>query len=365
MITNVEELFVFYGSDFFEEGNSNCKCPFANLHRTADVQPVSYTHAAIQRKTSLIDSNFLNSISRKRLRNFVQKRSREMTKFAKVRNFSSSSSGGVEPEIHFAQSRADHNDEQLPRQLEENRLEIPPHFLISTPNFSEIENLEVGDSSEIVPRYNNDAAVEPSCYGSSSEDEAVPSESPNSKFEACVSFILEKHATPDAEADEWIKLIRELNPTQIIPSYNSLKRKYHLTHAEQAKFLKVCGLGHRWMLDFTNEIVAIVKENTGSIFAWGQMKEDSTDFKPPTSADYYAKVLRIFLILNSYGVKIMKSASKSIWSVWLAIANLPQKKRASFENIVLAALVLGDTKPQWNDIFEVIIFTLLKILNAR
>ena len=119
-------------------------------------------------------------------------------------------------------------------------------------------------------------------------------------------FFLEKHATPDAEADEWIKLKRELNPTQIIPSYKSLKRKYHLTHDEQAKFLKVCGLGHRWMLDFTNEIVAIVKENTGSIFACGQMKEDSTDFKPPTSADYDAGVLRIFLILNTDGVKIMK-----------------------------------------------------------
>ena len=231
-ITKGDELFVFYGSDFFEAGNSDCKCPFAHLHRTADVEPVSYTHAAIQRKTSLIDSNFLNSVSRKRRRNFVQKRSREMTKFAEVRNFSSSSSSGEEPEVHFAQSREDHFDEQMPSQLEENRLEIPPRFLISTPNFSEIENLEVGDLSEIVPLDNNDAAVEPSCYSSSSEDEALPSESPNSNFEACVSFILAKHAAPDAEVDEWIKLIRALNPTQIIPSYKSLKRKYHLTHAD-------------------------------------------------------------------------------------------------------------------------------------
>ena len=78
----------------------------------------------------------------------------------------------------------------MPRQLEQNRMEISPHFLNSTPNLS-----------EIVPLDNNDAAVEPSCYRSSSEDEAVPSELPNSNFEACVSFILAKHATPDLEAD--------------------------------------------------------------------------------------------------------------------------------------------------------------------
>ena len=113
----------------------------------------------------------------------------------------------------------------------------------------------------------------------------------------------------------------------------------------------MCGLGHRWTLDFTNEIVAIVKKNIDSIFAWGQLKEDSTDLKLPSSVDYDARVPNIFLILNSFGVKIMKSASKSIWPVWLAIANLPPKKRASFENIVLAALWLGENKPQWNDIF--------------
>ena len=120
--------------------------------------------------------------------------------------------------------------------------------------------------------------------------------------------------------------------------------------------MEVCGLGHRWMLDFTSEIVAIIKKKIDSIFAWGQLKEDSIDLKLPTSVDYDARVLNIFLILNSDGVKIVRSASKSIWPVWLAIANLPPKKRASFENIVLAVLWLGENKPQWNDIFEIFIF---------
>ena len=81
--------------------------------------------------------------------------------------------------------------------------------------------------------------------------------------------------------------------------------------------------------------------------------EKKNDLNLPAFFDLNAKTLEIFIILNSDGVKIMKASSTSIWSVWLAIANLPRLLRSSFENIVFAALWLGNNKPAWDDIFEV------------
>ena len=63
------------------------------------------------------------------------------------------------------------------------------------------------------------------------------------------------------------------------------------------------------------------------------------------------KTLSINLILFSDGVNIKKSTlRKERWPVWVQIADLPPRLRMSCQNIVLAALFVGITSPNWSEI---------------
>ena len=54
------------------------------------------------------------------------------------------------------------------------------------------------------------------------------------------------------------------------------------------------------------------------------------------------------LILSSDGVNIKKSTfKKELWPIWVQIADLPPKLRMARKNIVLAALFVGSTYPDW------------------
>ena len=55
--------------------------------------------------------------------------------------------------------------------------------------------------------------------------------------------------------------------------------------------------------------------------------------------------------MSSDGVSITKSSTKkSIWPIWLALAQLPPILRMSVKNIVLAGLYVGGGKPVWSEI---------------
>ena len=154
---------------------------------------------------------------------------------------------------------------------------------------------------------------------------------------------------PDLE----IENVSEIVPNVFSrPAFKSMKRKYQPTAQEKMERLKACGSGFRWSLDFMTELQSVIEKNITEIFRYDNERKKESDLNLPAFFDLNAKTLEIFIILNSDGVKIMKASSKSIWPVWLAIGNLPPLLRSSFENIVLAALWLGNNKPAWNDIFE-------------
>ena len=58
------------------------------------------------------------------------------------------------------------------------------------------------------------------------------------------------------------------------------------------------------------------------------------------------------LILNIDGVEVRKSSDCSVYPVWVALADLPPKLRASFDNIFLCSLWYGKVKVFWDPIFE-------------
>ena len=71
-------------------------------------------------------------------------------------------------------------------------------------------------------------------------------------------------------------------------------------------------------------------------------------------------------ILFSDGVNIKKSTlQKQLWPVWLQIADLPPRRRHSRQNIVLAALFVGFTIPNWTDIVPLLNAELLSSVQVR
>ena len=62
--------------------------------------------------------------------------------------------------------------------------------------------------------------------------------------------------------------------------------------------------------------------------------------------------LTIRLILNTDGALVCKSPPYSAWPVFLAVADLPPKKRQLFQNVVLVSLFVGSGYPDFDLIFN-------------
>ena len=109
---------------------------------------------------------------------------------------------------------------------------VNPFF--STPDNSETDaqlwfniSNDLQDLSEIL-YVSNSNADEQKPDEESSEDEAVDSGS-LSNFVLCVFAIIAKHGTSDSEATDWVKLIQAVRPQIVVPSFRSMKKKFHLT----------------------------------------------------------------------------------------------------------------------------------------
>ena len=111
--------------------------------------------------------------------------------------------------------------------------------------------------------------------------------------------------------------------------------------------------GEVFLLNFVDELHQIIQRNIKHINDYCMAKTAGSDLTIPQLFDFSSKTLHISLLLNSDGVKLLRSSKKSISRVWLAVANLPPRLRASFENIVLASLWFGNNKPDWDCLFQV------------
>ena len=60
----------------------------------------------------------------------------------------------------------------------------------------------------------------------------------------------------------------------------------------------------------------------------------------------------IRLIVNTDGALVAKSPPSSAWPLFIAVANLPPRKRQAFQNIVLACLYVGHGHPDFDIFFN-------------
>ena len=106
------------------------------------------------------------------------------------------------------------------------------------------------------------------------------------------------------------------------------------------------------VMKFRLQLRDIIQRNLNSIFKYSEKREQNqfSDFPttlcPLVKRNGDSKVFN--LLLFSDGVSIKKSTSKKdLWPLWVQIGDLPPRLRVSRQNVVLAALNVGPSHPDW------------------
>ena len=139
------------------------------------------------------------------------------------------------------------------------------------------------------------------------------------------------------------------------PSAYSHIKKMKKTFEEEMSFLCNSSNQSFCVLNFRYQLRNVVQRHLASIFSYTEERRQKvySDFNAELCPfiEKTQRPLYISLLLSSDGVNIKKSTfKKELWPVWVQIANLPPKLRMSRNNIVLAALYVGDNHPHWNEL---------------
>ncbi|XP_075264000.1 uncharacterized protein LOC142355849 [Convolutriloba macropyga] len=152
----------------------------------------------------------------------------------------------------------------------------------------------------------------------------------------------------------------------LLPEENKLPSGY--SHIQEMKknfddrirLLKKTSEYSLCVLNFRFQLRDIVKRNFSQIIEYAKLREKfpNSDFKhslcPPVTKQLDNRLV-FNLILFSDGVNIKKSThKKEPWPVWVQLADLPPKIRMARNNIVLAALHVGATYPDWKQVVPLI-----------
>ena len=139
--------------------------------------------------------------------------------------------------------------------------------------------------------------------------------------------------------------MRTAFPEKNIPSYKTIRKRHAIGKSLEKKCIRECSEGSLYTLNYVDEIENMTKGNIYSIVSYSKSCLNVKDIKLSATFNNKLQQMTVYLLLSSDGVKIVNSNKKSLWSVWLAIANLPPIKRCMFKKIVLDKLWFGKGKP--------------------
>ena len=169
----------------------------------------------------------------------------------------------------------------------------------------------------------------------------------------CVESFVTTHRTSDKEAPDWLKLLQLVVPDLNIPAFKTLNERHTESMQNKIALQKKTAKGEWLVLDYVKEPKSIVESHFDAIIKYERKKLAGCDLKLPQAYKADSKSLKVFIIFNVDGVKIIKSRNNALWPVWIAIANLPPILRAAFNNIILAGLWFSSEKPGWKDFLKV------------
>ena len=109
--------------------------------------------------------------------------------------------------------------------------------------------------------------------------------------------------------------------------------------------------GNLILLYFNYQLQRVVEDNIDEIIKYNDVNKQFLDLV--VSNTIIENTLSLKLILNIDGAVVRESCSEeSAYPVWVAIANLPPKRRAAFKNIILCSIWYGNSDLVWDEIFN-------------
>ena len=160
------------------------------------------------------------------------------------------------------------------------------------------------------------------------------------------------------------------NQNQFPSGYQDI-RQMKRSFSEEVRVVKNSPRQSLCITGFRYQLRDIIQQNISEIFDYSEYRKKNihSEFncvlRPPLEVKQNREFF-IYLILFSEGVNNKKSTlRKQLWPVCLQIADLPPRRRNSRQNIVLAALFVGFTIPNWADIVPLLNAELLSSVQHR
>ena len=162
--------------------------------------------------------------------------------------------------------------------------------------------------------------------------------------------VVAMHCLPDEALYDLLKWHKILHPQDNLPAPNFIKNETRKLTDRYIKGTEANGSREViFFLSFADKIQEKIEKYINEILAYAN-PDTKTDLKLADLFD--GNTVTFKLILNTDGVRVQESSDCSAYPVWVALADLPPKLRASFDNIFLCSLWYGKGSIHWDSIFE-------------
>ena len=161
--------------------------------------------------------------------------------------------------------------------------------------------------------------------------------------------VVARHCLPDEAFYDLLKWHKIVHPQDNLPAPNFIKNKTRKLTDRYVKVTEANGSGEVIFLSFADKIQEKIEKHVNEILAYAN-PDTKTVLKLADLFD--GNTVTFKLILNTDGVRVQESSDCSAYPVWVALADLPPKLRASFDNIFLCSLCYGKGSIHWDPLFE-------------
>ena len=342
-IPDGSQLMAFYSSNYFGEDNVDCLCGHNDLHglKVNDVET---------------DTLCCSQISESKKRRRVLPRIKFQERSTVLEGF-----------INFYDECSNLSTTSLESSLEINFPvnigEQIPGIVVSEPEFEQLSDIDVCDTDLFESEVDASAALirnSSSSSGSSkkysfnfNQRSSQPLNDVNDVFPvnlaASLVALLAKHNGSDALLNDLLKRDQALFGDSALTPW-SVRSQFQEVCQQYQSSKKVSPNGELILLNFRSLLMDIVIKSLPDMLLYARSKDVNEDILLPELKITDGK-LSIRLLVNTDGAVVSKSPVLSAWPLFLAIADLPPRKRQAFENIMLVSLFVGSGYPNFDCIF--------------